>query len=438
MGIGMLGGSVGTAQFFSERGTRVLVTDLKSKDELKSSLDRLADYPIEYVLGEHRDQDFIETDMVIRNPAVPEDSKYLQIARDHHVPVEMAESLFLKLSTTKQIIGVTGTRGKSTTTAMIHHILKLAGKDVYLAGNQKNTSTLLLLNMVTKDSIVVLELSSWQTESFGWHTMSPHIAVITNIYPDHLNRYTSMEQYINAKSNIFRFQKKSDYLVLNKDVEQLTFLAKKAASKVLWFSRWEYPRYNMKLYGNHNQENAAAARSVCSLYAIDEQLIRKVIETFSPLSGRLEKVGTISGVDIINDTASTTPVAGIRALESFPRKKIIMILGGNNKKLPLEDLRYEINLRAKAVVLIPGTGTEEIRPLLEKSKHIPSISSTNTLLEAIHQALDVSQPGDVILFSPSFTSFGQFKNEFERGEVFNDAANKAITAHREKTDTRRD
>ena len=175
-----------------------------------------------------------------------------------------------------------------------------------------------------------------------------------------------------------------------------------------------------------------------AVYAIDEQLIRKVIETFSPLSGRLEKVGTISGVDIINDTASTTPVAGIRALESFPRKKIIMILGGNNKKLPLEDLRYEINLRAKAVVLIPGTGTEEIRPLLEKSKHIPSISSTNTLLEAIHQALDVSQPGDVILFSPSFTSFGQFKNEFERGEVFNDAANKAITAHREKTDTRRD
>ncbi|MCR4263503.1 MAG: UDP-N-acetylmuramoyl-L-alanine--D-glutamate ligase, partial [Candidatus Roizmanbacteria bacterium] len=324
MGIGILGGGLGTAQFFAERGAHVLVTDLKSPDELKDSIQQLAAYPIEYVLGEHRDNDFIETDMVVRNPAIPAESTYLKIARDHGVPVEMAESLFLRLSPTKQIIGVTGTRGKSTTSALIFHILKTAGKDVYLAGNQKNTSTLQLLNSVKKDSVVVLELSSWQLESFGWHTISPHIAVVTNVYPDHLNRYSSMEEYIQAKSNIFLFQNKEDYLVLNKNNQISSSFAPAAKSQIVWFSPKDWnDSHTLLLRGEHNRENAAAACAVCRLLDVTDEGMFEAFKTFTGLPGRLERISEVNGITIINDTTSTTPTAGIKALESFPEKKII-------------------------------------------------------------------------------------------------------------------
>ena len=169
MGLGTLGGGVGTALFFAKRGAKVTVTDLKSEKELEKSIARLKNYTISYILGRHRDEDFVCADLIIKNPAVSSGSHYIKLAGSHNVPIEMAESLFMKLSPTKDIIGVTGTRGKSTTCALIYEVLKQAGKDVYIGGNVKGVSTLSLLDNVTDSSIVVLELSSWQLESFGWH-----------------------------------------------------------------------------------------------------------------------------------------------------------------------------------------------------------------------------------------------------------------------------
>jgi UDP-N-acetylmuramoylalanine--D-glutamate ligase len=217
MGLGTLGGGVGTARFFAKKGARVVVTDLKSREELKTSVEELSQYPIEYILGNHREEDFIKADLIIKNPSVPSSSPFIELARKNNIRVEMAESLFMELSPTKNIIGVTGTRGKSTTSQMIYEIIKTAGRKVVLGGNVKGIATLELLGAIDDSYYVVLELSSWMLEGFGWNKVSPWISVITNIYPDHLNRYKGMDEYINDKKNIYKFQKKDDILILNKD-----------------------------------------------------------------------------------------------------------------------------------------------------------------------------------------------------------------------------
>ncbi|MBI4136551.1 UDP-N-acetylmuramoyl-L-alanine--D-glutamate ligase [Candidatus Roizmanbacteria bacterium] len=446
MGIGLLGGGIGTAKFFAEQGARVLVTDLKSKEELTGSIEQLSPFStIKYVLGKHREQDFIETDMVVRNPAVPQESAYLAIAREHGVPVEMAESLFLKEARERKItniIGVTGTRGKSTTSAMIFDILKKAGKSTYIAGNVKDTSTLELLtnDNLTPDSYVVLELSSWQLESLGWHKISPHIAVITNIYPDHLNRYASMEQYIQAKSNIFLFQSSEDHVVLHEENEQTKLFAAKARSSVHWFSSKSVPDdVSISLSGGgaggHNRENAGAAYIVCSILSIEQKIIKDALENFHGLPGRLEHLGLIHEVTVINDTTSTTPTSGIKAIESIqPDKGIVLVIGGNSKNLPLKELIAAIKKRVKAIVYLTGTGTDDVKDKIQDTP-IPSAGPFESMQDTMTACFKFAEPGDVILFSPSFTSFGQFKNEFERGEVFHAAYNAAATNDK-KTDSR--
>lgn len=429
MGLGTLGGGVGTARFFAEQGANVTITDLKTEDELKTSLTALSKYDIKYVLGHHDEAIFESADLIIKNPSVPSSSPYLELARKKRIPIEMAESLFLKEARKRKIeniIGVTGTRGKSTTSAMIYEILQKAEKDVYLAGNQKDTSTLLLLNEIKENSIVILELSSWMLESFEWHDISPHVAVITNIYPDHLNRYESMGQYIQAKSNIFLFQNAHDHLVLNSENKQTKSFASKAKSQVHWFSSKSVPEeIAISLSGGgsrgHNRENAGAAYVVCSLLGIDEKVITMVLQNFTGLPGRLEHLGEINKRIVINDTTSTTPTSGIKALESIvPNQKIILIVGGNSKDLPIEDLVAAIKNRAKAIVYLTGNATSILQKEFEASD-IPSAGPFNSMKDTVSSAFGFADPGDVILFSPSFTSFGQFKNEFERGEQFNHA-----------------
>ena len=201
MGLGLHGGGVGVARFFAKQGARVLVTDLRKKAELKESLEKLKDWPIKYVLGKHRSEDFKNQDLIIKNPAVPNQSKYCQIAQRNGIPIETDIGLFFELCPAP-IIGVTGTKGKSTTASLIAQILKSAkgGKrpKVVLAGNIR-TSVLDQLPRIKKNSRVVLELSSWQLEGLAKHKKSPHLAVMTNFKPDHLNRYQNLKEYFQAK-----------------------------------------------------------------------------------------------------------------------------------------------------------------------------------------------------------------------------------------------
>ena len=212
MGLGLLGGGAACVKWFVKHGARVTVTDLKSKKQLQQTFTSLKNLSVTWVLGRHRESDFKNSDLVIQNPDVPRESKYLKMAAKAGVGVENEASIFLK-NCRGQVIGVTGTRGKSTTSALIYNML-LPGSKAYLAGLPK-MPMLDILDRIKPAEKVVLELSSWQLEVLGAHNLSPQVAVVTNIYNDHLNRYSGMKQYIAAKKNIFKYQKKNDITVLN-------------------------------------------------------------------------------------------------------------------------------------------------------------------------------------------------------------------------------
>lgn len=419
MGLGRLGGGEGVARFFAQAGAKVTVTDLKSEEELKDTVERLKDLPITYVLGKHRTEDFQNQDLVIRNPAVPATSEFLQTARKNRIPVEMDESLFLKLCPVP-VIGVTGTRGKSTTTSLIGEILKQAGYHTLLGGNLPSIATLSLLRQIKPQTKVVLELSSWQLEGLGWDKISPHVAVVTNIYPDHLNRYQNMADYIADKKLIFKNQTEKDFLVLNQDDKIVAGLAREAKSKVLWFKRADWPiSWPLKILGEHNRENAAAAYAVGKLLGVDEQIIKKALGDFGGVPHRLEVVCELDGVTYVDDSTSTMPVAGIMALKAYEGKPIILIAGGNSKNLDLTEFAKEIVERVKAVVLLGGTATKELESGIKNYESGSKIlGKFNDFGEAVSAARNFAKPGDIVLLSPGCTSFGMFKNEFDRGEKF--------------------
>lgn len=419
MGLGRLGGGEGVARFFAEEGACVTATDLKEEKELREPLERLKGLPITYVLGKHRKEDFQKQDLVIRNPDVPRESEFLEIARENKIPIEMDESLFLKLCPVP-VIGVTGTRGKTTTTTLIGEILKEGGYQTLLGGNLPGVATISLLRQITPQTKVVLELSSWQLQSLAQSKISPHIALITNIYPDHLNRYKDMDDYIADKKLIFAYQTEKDFLVLNqsdKIVKSFTFQAK---AKIIWFKKGDWrPNWFLKIPGEHNRENASAALAVGKLLKVHEEIIKKAVGNFSGLPHRLEIVRQLGGVTYIDDSSSTTPIAGIMALRAHAGKPIILLAGGNSKKLDLSEFAQETSKRVKAVVLLEGTATGELESGIRNYESgIKILGRFSDFKEAILVAKNVAEPGDIVLLSPGCTSFAMFKNEFDRGEKF--------------------
>ena len=420
MGLGLQGGGAGVARFFAERKAKVTVTDLKTEKELAPSLASLANLAISYILGCHRKEDFKKADLIIRNPDVPKDSPYLIAARKNGIPVEMDESLFLRLCPRREnVIGITGTRGKTTTTHLLGTILKKAGCHTLLGGNLLGVATLSLLDQITSKTMVVLELSSWQLQGLGWDKESPHIAVVTNIYPDHLNRYQNMEEYINDKKIIFQYQKRDDFLVLNAENKITKSFGQKAQSRIVWFSKSDIIHrgvLDLKLKGGHNLENLAAAYAVAKILKIDDQTIKEAMSSFTGVPYRLEEIATINGVTYVNDTTSTTPIACQMALRAYEDRPIILIAGGASKNLSLTDLGREIDQKAKAVILLEGTAASELEKAIEEKKKIKG--RFNDLAKAVLAAKDSAKDGDIVLLSPGCTSFGMFKNEFNRGEKF--------------------
>lgn len=419
MGLGRLGGGENVTRFFAEEGAQVTVTDLKSEEELSETLLRLKDLPVIFILGGHRKEDFRNQDLVIRNPDVPKDSEFLNIARANKIPVEMDESLFLKLCPLPAI-GVTGTRGKTTTTILIGEMLKAAGYNTLIGGNLPGVATLSLLRQITPKTKLVLELSSWQLQGLDEDKISPHIAVITNIYPDHLNRYQNFNDYIEDKKLIFKYQTEKDFLVLNRESEISRSFAFQSRSQVIWFKGEDWPKnWSLKIPGEHNLENAACAYTVGKILAIDEGIIKKAVTSFKGVPHRLEVIRKLKGVRYVNDSTSTMPEAGIAALRSFGKAPIILIAGGNSKNLDLSEFTEEISKKAKAIVLLEGTATNNLESEIMGYKSRDKILGRfNNLKEAVLEAKAVAEKGDVILLSPGCTSFGMFKNEFDRGEQF--------------------
>lgn len=433
MGLGLLGRGVGDVAFLAECGAELIVTDLKSALELKESLEKLKKYKnICFVLGEHRLEDFRKRDMVLKAAGVPFDSPYIAEAKKNNIPVEMSASLFARLSPAT-IVGITGTRGKSTVTHLLHEILRAAHrgskKRVFLGGNVRGVATLPFLKSAKKGDIAVLELDSWQLQGFGESKLSPHVSVVTTFMADHLNYYRGdIQKYFEDKANIFEYHTKNDILVLGKDVEPIIQkrYKKLIKSTTLVANVSRIPRtWKIRIPGEHNRYNVSIAIEAARVLGVKKTVLQKAVESFKGVPGRLELVRICKGIRVYNDTTATTPDAvmvALRAVKETTQSTVgsfgtVLIMGGADKQLEMSELVAMLPDYTKAVVVLPGTGTERIRKELELITKVP-VTFTSSLREAMQKALNFCSKGDVLLLSPGFASFGLFKNEFDRGEQF--------------------
>lgn len=432
MGLGLLGRGVGDARYIAEMGAReVIVTDLKSEAELASSVDSLKYLSnVRFVLGGHRPEDFTNVDLVLVAAGVPMDSEYLRHAREAGVPLVQSAALFAKLSGVP-IIGVTGTRGKSTVTHMIHHVLsQVTGEKVLLGGNVRGVSNLQLLKEVKEDSLCVMELDSWQLQGFGWAGISPQISVFTNFMEDHLNYYTrggkskeeAMELYFTDKAQIFINQEVSDVLVTTPQVfDWIKKVLPKATlgQEVILADASTIPEdCLLAMPGEHNRLNAALAYEALKAMSLSDEEIFEGLASFSGVEGRLQLLRTINNVRIYNDNNATTPQATTVALETLDlgNKNIILIAGGADKNIDITPLAYAITQHCKQVFLTPGSGTNNLIGYLHNGEM--SVSIMENLQQAFSEAMKSAIAGDIILFSPAFASFAQYKNEYERNDEF--------------------
>jgi len=421
MGLGLLGRGIGVVKFLAEQGVKLTVTDLKNKKELKLALDELKKFKnIKYVLGEHKLDDFKNRDLIIRAANVPLDSVYIKEAQKNNIPIEMDASLFARLSLAT-IIGITGTRGKSTVTKIIYNSLKkhsLKNRNVFLGGNIKGIATLPLLKKAKKGDFVILELDSWQLQGFGDLKISPHISVFTNFMPDHLNYYKGdMQHYFDDKANIFKYQNRDDYLVISEQAEReiKKRFKDKIKSKIIQTKNYIPNNWKINLIGEHNKLNIALAVKVLEILGLSKIAIKKGIENYKGEPGRLELIRRFKNIDYYNDTNSTTPDALMAALKTLrsDENNIILIAGGNNKDLDYKKITEFVNKTVKALILIKGTATNQIISYSTKP-----IEVVDNMKKAFKKAKNLSQKGDIILLSPGAASFGVFKNEYDRGEQF--------------------
>lgn len=439
MGLGTRSGGLGVARWLAEQGADVTVTDLRSADELRPSLEALRDYPIRFVLGEHRREDFERAEIVVRNPAVPRESPWLALARAAGARIEMEMTLFFR-ACPAPIIGVTGTKGKTTTATLCATILRQWREDTVLAGNL-GRSALEALATIRPDTPVVLELSSWQLEGLDEHGMSPHIAVLTTISPDHLDRYPSFEAYIDAKRAIARHQRASDWFVVNRD-DPVAWSCRTAGrgqvvpfghddgtsdgafwagDRLLW--RWRgvehelLRRDELPLPGDHAVLNALAAAAAALLRGATLGHAARGLRSATPVPHRLELVATIDGVDYVNDTAATAPAAVLAAVRTFGHRPIVLIGGGAAKGVDLSELARVVAQTVRAVVLLDGTATPAYQAALTAAG-ARVCGPFRSMEDAVRCAAELAEPGGVVLLSPGCASFGLFRDEFHRGEAF--------------------
>jgi len=419
MGLGLLGRGLLDTVFLVQSGALVTVTDLKDAEQLAPSLKQLAGLPIKLKLGRHDPEDFVNADMILRNADVPRSSPLLKLAADHGVPIEMDESLFCKHFEGKTV-GITGTRGKTTTTILIYNILSAAWPQVFLSGNVMGRATLPLLGKAGKDDTVVLELSSWQLQGFHDAGLSPNASVFTNIYPDHLNRYSGMDDYIQDKKAIYLYQKDDDFCIFNGDQPETALLALEAPARKNVFRVRDVPSdWDVKLPGTHNRENISAAIKLTQMLRVAERIVRSVVEDFTGVEHRLQWLGVKRGVGFINDSTSTTPVSGCAALNALDGKHILLIAGGADKKLDLQPFARSAATGTEKIALLEGEATGSLyEQIAAAGGETKIVGRFDNLRDAVYRLLDEAVPGAVILLSPACASFGMFRNEFHRGECF--------------------
>lgn len=442
MGLGIAGGAAQDALFFARQGADVIVTDVKPEKELERSIQMLQnEQNITFHLGGHQKQDFTDVDLVIQNPGVAHTSPYLQLARNAGVRVEMGSGVFAENADMSKIIGVTGTKGKSTTSALIHRVLQTQYPSAYHGGDVDG-SPLKFVEQNQNGDWGVLELSSWRLEGMAPHKKSPHISVITNIAEDHLNRYASYQDYINAKKIIVEFQNKDDIAILNYDDSELQNIAHSLNSKVVWVSAYQKPSNGgevgcykkngtvyckneqfeyatLKTQATHHPINIMISLTIADIFNIPILKARQAIESFEGLFGRLQRVKKIGNTLFYNDTAATNPYATLQSINILDSENLALIVGGEDKNMDFTHLAVALEY-VPFVFVLPGSGSDKL--LHQARKHnITHLVQVESLDQAVREAY--AKKPQSVLFSPAAASFNMFRNEFERGEQFIDIVN---------------
>jgi UDP-N-acetylmuramoylalanine--D-glutamate ligase len=424
---------VASALFLQARGARVTVSDAKPQDQLGEDIPILLDHGIVVETGGHGERTFRGQDLIVVSPGVPVDSPPLVQARAQGEPVigeiELA-SRFLP----KNIVAITGSNGKTTTTTVAGEIVSAGGFPAVVGGNI-GTPAISLVEQARAETVVVLELSSFQLETI--QTFRPKIAVVLNITPDHLDRHRTFAAYTDAKARIFENQQPGDFTVLNADDPTCVGLAGRTRAQVFWFSRKEEVKQGahvrdgrvllrdgrgqrevmlvseIPLKGAHNVENVLAAVCAGALIGCETEQIREAVHRFKAVEHRLEYVATIRGVEYYNDSKATNVDATIKALESFPAN-VHLILGGKDKDSDYTQLNDLLQQRVKRVYTI-GAAAEKIESQI---KGAAEIDHAGTLEKALQRAAASADSGDIVLLAPACASFDQFRNYEHRGRVF--------------------
>ncbi len=438
--LGLARQGVAMARFLARAGAQVTVSDLKTKAELADAVAALADAPVRYALGGHPMSLLRGTDFICVSGGVPLDIPLLVEARKKGIPLVSDAQLFLERCPAT-VIGITGSAGKTTTTALVGEMCRAAGRTTWVGGNIGNPLLDDLERMALGD-LVVMELSSFQLELTS---VSPPVAAVLNITPNHLDRHKTMEAYIAAKKRIVAFQKPEDWAVLGFDDANARAMALETPAQVVFFSggaqvdRGAYKtngqlalrlgereevicrREEVRLRGDHNLLNVLAACALAGVVGVPVEAMRQVVRTFSGVEHRLEFVREWRGVQWYDDSIATAPERVVAALRSFT-EPIVLLAGGRDKKLPWEEFAREAVQRIRYLITF-GEAGEMIAGKVEEaaqaaSGRIEGIQRVRTLEEAVEAAARVARPGDVVLLSPGGTSFDAFRDFAERGDRF--------------------
>jgi UDP-N-acetylmuramoylalanine--D-glutamate ligase len=412
-GVGHFGGSVAAAKWLAGQGARLLITDKAPPGKLADALGTLQGVPAEYRLGEHREEDFTRADLVVASPAISPGNPYLQAARAAGVPITTEICLFAERCRAP-IIGVTGTKGKSTTSAMLGQILSRRFTTWF--GGNIGKSLLEDLPAIEPDHVVVLELSSFMLHYLGERRWSPHVAVVTLLAPDHLDWHGSFDAYADAKRNIIRFQKPGDIAVVNEESEALAEWQAGSPAKWIRYGVAGRRAFELRVPGRHNQLNAQGAYAAAMALGVTWEETQAALRDFAGLPHRLQLVHEADGVRWFNDSIATIPEAAAAALAAFEPGRVIQIVGGSDKGLDPGPMVEAIARRAKAVLCIGTTGPQVAAAI--RAAGGAQVEECADLDAAVRSAKTHVHAGDVVLLSTGFASYDQFANFEDRGDRF--------------------
>jgi len=432
---------ISTVNYLVSNGAKVSLLDKKSISDFETEkIAKLNNLPVQLVLSKDYLANLASFDIIIRSPGVKLDLPEIIAAKAKGVTISSQTKLFFSRCPCP-IIGVTGTKGKGTTSSLIFRILKSAGKKVFLGGNI-GTPPLDFADQVTADSLVVLELSSFQLADLD---KSPEISVVLMITSEHLDWHKDTAEYFKAKESIVRYQNENDFVVINNDFQTSKKLGAQSRAKKYYFSTKgpvEKGAYLEKEFivsvtngwttilktedvlipGLHNLQNICAAVAVAGILGVKPEIIGQEVKIFKGLPHRLELVGKEVGTTFYNDSASTTPETAIAAIKAFRETKIV-ILGGSSKNSDFTELgKTVIENNVKAVILI-GEESKRIKKTIQKAGSFSGelVEGLKTMKEIVAKAREIAVPGDIVILSPACASFGMFKNYEDRGNQFKQA-----------------